>query len=354
MFYNFLWDGKGDKIKRSIMISDYENGGLRVLDLNSLNKALKLSWVRKYLNDNNSRKWKLLFDFQLEDYGGVEFFRGNLDRKDVSKYINVPDPFIAEIFQIWTELSFEDTVKSMEHLLSFNLWHNSLVKVGKKRIYYKSWSAKGTKNVRYLMRDESKFLSFTEFKERFDIKTNFLTFYGVISSIKNLRNKVKTQPPPKGNYESFIDVFLSVTKTNRMVYQKCVSFKQTSPSKTQNKWLTDCQITCSDTINWKVVYKLPFSCTKISKLILFQFKLLHRRLAANDILNKIGIRPDGLWTFCKDERESLIHLFWSCRETNFFWKNFQDWLNKNVISLKHNSTLSSAAVLGLKPISFLT
>ena len=122
MFYKFLWDGKGDKIKRSIMIGDYENGGLRMLDLNSFNKALfKLSWVRKYLNDNNSGKWKLLFDFQLEDYGGVEFFRGNLDRKDVSKYINVPDPFIAEIVQIWTELSFEDTVKSMEHLLSLNL-----------------------------------------------------------------------------------------------------------------------------------------------------------------------------------------------------------------------------------------
>ena len=132
------------------------------------------------------------------------------------------------------------------------------------------------------MRDESKFISFTGFKERFDIKTNFLTFYGVISSIKNLRNKVKTQPAPKGNYESFIDVFLSVTKTNRMVYQKCVSSKQTSPGKTQNKWLTDCQITCSNSINWKIVYKLPFSCTKISKLIFFQFKLLHRRLATND------------------------------------------------------------------------
>ena len=236
-FYKFLWDGKGDKIKRSIMISDYENGGLRMLDLNSFNKALKLSWVRKYLNENNSGKWKLLFDFQLEDYGGAEFFRGNLDRNDVSKYINVPDPFITEIVQIWTELSFEDTVKSMEHFLSLNLWHNSLVKVGKKPIYYKSWSTKGIRKVRHLMTDESKF------KERFDIKTNFLIFYGVKSSIKDLQNTIKTHPPPKGNYEPFIDVFLSVTKTNRMVYQKCVNSKQISPSKTQSKWLTDCQIT---------------------------------------------------------------------------------------------------------------
>ena len=133
-----------------------------------------------------------------------------------------------------------------------------------------------------------------------------------------------------------------------MVYQKCVSSKQTSPSKTQNKWLTDCQITGFNSINWKVVNKLPFSCKKIPKLIIFQFKLLHRRLATNDFLNKIGIRPDDLCTFCRDEKESLIHLFWSCRKTNLFWKNFQDWLIKNAMVLKPNSTLSSAAFLGLK------
>ena len=123
--------------------------------------------------------------------------------------------------------------------------------------------------------------------------------------------------------------------------------KTTKNNTTQNKWLTDCQMTCFNSINWKVVYKLPFSCTKISKLIIFQFKLLHRSFATNDFLNKIAIRPDDLCTFCRDERESSIHLFWSCRETDFFWKNFQDWLIKNLISLKPNSSLSSAGVLGL-------
>ena len=37
-------------------------------------------------------------------------------------------------------------------------------------------------------------------------------------------------------------------------------------------------------------YKLPFHCTNATKLIIFQFKLLHRRLATNGFLNKIGIR----------------------------------------------------------------
>ena len=101
-----------------------------------------------------------------------------------------------------------------------------------------------------------------------------------------------------------------------------------------------------------MVYKLPFSCTKIPKLINFQFKLLHRHLATNDFLKKIGIRPGDLCTFCRDGEESLIHLFWSCRETNRFWKNFQDWLIKNTTASKPDSSLSLAAFLGLKATFF--
>ena len=38
MFYGFLWSGRGDKIKRDVMISDYKNGDLRMIDINPLIK----------------------------------------------------------------------------------------------------------------------------------------------------------------------------------------------------------------------------------------------------------------------------------------------------------------------------
>ena len=46
MFHSFLWSRRGDKIKRDVMISDYKNGGLRMIDIKSFNKALKSTWVR--------------------------------------------------------------------------------------------------------------------------------------------------------------------------------------------------------------------------------------------------------------------------------------------------------------------
>ena len=76
---------KGDKIKRDTMISDYEQGGLKMVDVKIFSKALKATWIKKYLDQNNQAKWKLFFDLQLQDLGGATFFRGNLNQKDLEK-----------------------------------------------------------------------------------------------------------------------------------------------------------------------------------------------------------------------------------------------------------------------------
>ena len=67
-FFHFLWSGKGDKIKRNVMIGDYSDGGLKMIDLESFtgNKALKSTWVKKYLDPENHGKWKYFFDSELQ------------------------------------------------------------------------------------------------------------------------------------------------------------------------------------------------------------------------------------------------------------------------------------------------
>ena len=96
-----------------------------------------------------------------------------------------------------------------------------------------------------------------------------------------------------------------------------------------------------------MAYKLPFDSTKATKLIIFQFKLLHRRLATNDFLNKIGIRENDICTFCRTEKESLFHLFCSCSETSFFWQGFKRWLAENQIKLKSN-IFTPDIIIGLR------
>ena len=201
------------------------------------------------------------------------------------------------------------------------------------------------------MKDGSNFLTLSEFKQRFQIKTNFLAFHGVISGIKSLTKAKEDQILKNQNRNSFVDNFLKAKKPNRLAYKALVNTKQSNPSKSQEKWLIDCDIQRSETINWKAGYILPFRCTKVTKLIIFQFKLLHRRLATNDFLNKIGLRENDVCTFCGREKETLIHLFWTCTETLSFWEDFRNWLTENQIVLKNNS-LSPELILGLRSDAF--
>ena len=32
MFFNFIWNGKTDKVKRNIMMQNYESGGLKMIE----------------------------------------------------------------------------------------------------------------------------------------------------------------------------------------------------------------------------------------------------------------------------------------------------------------------------------
>ena len=200
IFFDFLWSGRGDKIKRNIMINDYPDGGLKMIDIQSFNKSLKTTWIKKYLDPNNRGK-----------------------------------------------------------------------------------------------------------------------------------------------------VFLQTQKPGKLAYKKLIQRKSITPKASQEKWLKDCDIPENQPVQWRRVFTCPFKYTKCTKLITFHFKLMHRRIATNTFLNKIGIKDSKKCSFCEDEPEHLLHLFWNCPKTSSFWNNLIAQLSLfNVIEKDFN--LNSAVALGLSPV----
>ena len=59
LLFEFLWDGKGDKMKREHIIRVFEQGGLRMIDIYTFNKCLKASRIKKYLDRTNNGRWLL-------------------------------------------------------------------------------------------------------------------------------------------------------------------------------------------------------------------------------------------------------------------------------------------------------
>ena len=56
--FNFIWNGKRDRIKRKVMVKKVEDGGVEMIDINCFEKALKLTWMKRILQPRNI--WKNL------------------------------------------------------------------------------------------------------------------------------------------------------------------------------------------------------------------------------------------------------------------------------------------------------
>ena len=61
ILYDFLWDSKGDKNKRTEIINDYDKSRLKIIDIKSFKSSLKMKCVQSYLDTENKGKWKVYF-----------------------------------------------------------------------------------------------------------------------------------------------------------------------------------------------------------------------------------------------------------------------------------------------------
>ena len=105
-----------------------------------------------------------------------------------------------------------------------------------------------------------------EFKERYDVKTNFLTFHKSDISIKSLKkaNNRNCLLSRNANFESFLSKFLKSKKANKMVYERLISLKKQFPLRSQQKWSADCELESHETLDWQSIYGLSLRCTKIT------------------------------------------------------------------------------------------
>ena len=85
-------------------------------------------------------------------------------------------------------------------------------------------------------------------------------------------------------------------------FRNLVATKSEKPMASQTKWHRDCDLDEKE-IDWEKTVQLPRTCTKSTKLIIFQFKFLHRRLPTNSFLPKIVVKESDLFTFCKEEMQ---------------------------------------------------
>ena len=101
--FNFIWDGKPEKIRRQTLIQDYQNGGLKMIDINKFINSLKASWVKRILDTSNSGSWRMFYLDKLNRYGGKLIFDCNLTKDDVLTKID--NGFLKDVLSSWFEIN---------------------------------------------------------------------------------------------------------------------------------------------------------------------------------------------------------------------------------------------------------
>ena len=91
-----------------------------------------------------------------------------------------------------------------------------------------------------------------------------------------------------------------------------------------NKWKTDLNI--RDNLQTDNIHSLVFKCTGDVTIRWFQYRIVHRILATNKFLYNIKIIQSPLCSFCKNEEETLLHLFIGCDLVNDIWNQLEMWI----------------------------
>ena len=94
LIFDFIWDGKPAKIKKSTIIGEKKQGGLKMIDFNIMNKALKVAWIPR-LQTRSDASWKIIPEAVLEKLGGISFFHNATSTTSSSCHLSTSQTFIV-------------------------------------------------------------------------------------------------------------------------------------------------------------------------------------------------------------------------------------------------------------------
>ena len=332
IIFDFIWKGK-DKVKRSVLVGDIEDGGLRAPHLKSMIETQRIICCKKLASDEPS-SWKTILLHYLKPVGGKLILCCNFDVKMLP--IKLP-PFYEDCLNSFAKCSVasyhsEEAIDDINAILQTILWNNKLIRIDGKAIFFKTLAEKGILRIGDLISERNELITKSNWRE---LDLSPLDFFRLVSVINALPKKWQDSLKRSSHYEKKAfslqeQIVLSLngqkTQINKVVsktiYKEFRNRVITTPS-AQKKYV--CSF-INDTLDWKEIYGLPHRVTSDTKLREFQYKLLNRYLVTNVFLNKIGVLPSPACSFCGKEDESLEHILISCNYAKEFWAEVIKWL----------------------------
>ena len=231
--------------------------------------------------------------------------------------------FYIRILQHWFEFKdMQDNTKP--GIKNTIIWNKKDMKIDNNTIFFRTWFSRGVSTIENFLDHSFDFFTDEEFKTRFQIKINFLTYYGVINAIPNEYKKSIKQTNAQQEQPTQQSQSLKAL-TTKAIRKSFVNHIFEVPTATQR--LIDNGLPL-DHIN--DYFNLAFSSTKETKLIMFQYKILHDIVFSKEKLFRANIANTDLCYRCLETKQDLKHMLISCQFVSEFWEAFLYWYKSHV------------------------
>ena len=327
VIYNFVWKGK-DKIKRLALISEYEDGGLKMPHIDSLIATQRIGCVKRYLDDSVA-PWKVFLSHYIKNVGFEFLLKCNFKVSCLPCKIPI---YYKDCLEAWSDFKRYTPVTRQE-ILNETIWNNKNLLIYKESVFNEKIKDAGFVHLRDILSADGKLKTWDAFKEKNLSLSDYFLLLGVFSAIppewklllKNEDdwNKIDITVPD----DDLNDI---TSMSSKSIYSALVKRVQISPT-AQSKF--DCLYNISDLLEWKNIYLLPGRVTLDTRTRAFQYKILNRILYTNSTLYKMKLIPSPLCTFCGDHEETLEHLLVKCAYSKEFWSATTSWLNNHNIQV---------------------
>ena len=322
----FLWHDKRPKIKKDVLYNTLQNGGIKMTEVITKNKALKMAWVPRILHsiESNGALHTYLQSI-LQPINLQILLSSNIRFTDLQSLIQRPiTTFWMEVLEAWSNCTFHEPA-SKEQVLEQSLWLNSHIIINKSVLYWQSFIDSDILSIKDLLNAQGLWYSYNDFKTaNHNVRCTYVEYYGLISAIPMPWKRLITDNIMHVS-QNPVKLILKTVKVSKLAYQLLMEKRVSFPNHLIQKWSTDLnQDLTIDKLkeSFNSLYKITISCY----LRAFQFKFLHRILPTNRLLKLWQIKDSDTCSFCEQEIETLTHLFYNCQITQNFWLQVKEWV----------------------------
>ena len=323
LFFKFIWNKGNDKVKRSVIMQEYEDGRLRMINITTFIYSMKISWIRRLLRSNSS--WTVLIKNHMKNVSVDAFSVGSKVYEILTRDCN---PFWRDVFKAWAEFA-KNVINSFDEseILNQPIWFNHHIDVN----FKKNWYDNGIRTLYDLVNKNGTLRSFVSLKQIFKITGTFLELHSLYKRLpKNWMKIINEKKVIETTFQPQQPKWIAVLLKHKRGCSQIYKILNLNNAKQQQmkcivKWNRDLNIELESRV-WKCIFLIPYKATVETKLREFQFKILHRIIATKKFLLKINLTDDNKCFFCKTEIEDLLHLFFNCSYVQQLWGSLKQWL----------------------------